>query len=68
MIFKLKLRKHERYDSSDDSNGEDLSFIEEERFDRLQAKQSRVKIHEIKEKHMNYTASIKLEDKTLFEK
>ena len=57
MNLKLKSSKQDKYDSSDDSNGEDLSFVEEDRNNKMQG---RVKFIYMKEKHINYILNTKV--------
>ena len=57
MNLKLKSSKQDKYDSSDDSNGEDLSFVEEDRNNKMQG---RVKFIDMKEKHINYILNTKV--------
>ena len=59
----------EKFDSSEDSNGEDSSFEEEDTFINrriIELPSSRVNLTELKEKHMKYLNmnNIKTEDST----
>jgi hypothetical protein len=62
-------KKHEAYDSSDDSNGEDLSFEEEDKFKQpklMENISNRVNFIELKDKfnRFNNLTRINEEDKT----